>query len=290
MRLSREAQNGSAGLAASSRSQMTTNSQRELPTLFIPHGGGPCFFMHWNPPDTWKKMGAWLGSLAGSIGATPKAIVVISGHWERPEFSVTGSPHPPLIYDYQGFPPHTYQLRYDAPGAPVLAQQIAGMLSQAGFAARVDDERGFDHGVFIPFKLVYPGADIPVVQLSLRGGLDPKTHIEAGRALEPLRKQGVLIVGSGMSYHNLRGFGDEFGPASDQFDAWLTDAVCSPDAETRNQRLEQWETAPHARLAHPREEHLLPLMVASGAAAKELGRRVFSDRVMGVAVSAYRFG
>jgi len=246
--------------------------------------------MHWNPPDTWKKMGAWLGSLAGSIGATPKAIVVISGHWERPEFSVTGSPHPPLIYDYQGFPPHTYQLRYDAPGAPVLAQQIAGMLSQAGFAARVDDERGFDHGVFIPFKLVYPGADIPIVQLSLRGGLDPKTHIEAGRALEPLRKQGVLIVGSGMSYHNLRGFGDEFGPASDQFDAWLTDAVCSPDAETRNQRLEQWETAPHARLAHPREEHLLPLMVASGAAAKELGRRVFSDRVMGVAVSAYRFG
>lgn len=98
---------------------MTTGPQLEsFPTLFIPHGGGPCFFMEWNPPDTWKKMGAWLGSLAASIGVTPKAIVVISGHWERPEPSVTGGAHPPLIYDYQGFPPATYQLRCDAPAHP----------------------------------------------------------------------------------------------------------------------------------------------------------------------------
>jgi aromatic ring-opening dioxygenase catalytic subunit (LigB family) len=261
-----------------------------LPTLFIPHGGGPCFFMDWNPPDTWKKMGAWLGALAGSTGVTPKAIVVISGHWEQPEFSVSGSPHPPLIYDYQGFPPHTYQLRYDAPGAPALAQQITGLLEQAGFPARLDPERGFDHGVFIPFKLIYPNAEIPIVQLSLKAGLDPRVHIEAGRALKPLRKQGVLIVGSGMSYHNLRGFGPDFGAASGQFDAWLTDAVGAPSAQTRNQKLEHWLTAPHARLAHPREEHLLPLMVASGAAGEDLGRRIFTDRVMGVTVSAYQFG
>jgi aromatic ring-opening dioxygenase catalytic subunit (LigB family) len=270
---------------------MTTEFQSDLlPSLFIPHGGGPCFFMDWDPPDTWKKMGAWLGTLAGSIGVKPKGIVVISGHWEQPEFSVTGSPHPPLIYDYHGFPPHTYQLRYDAPGAPALAQQIAGLLSQAGFPARVDPQRGFDHGVFIPFKLVYPKADIPIVQLSLKVGLDARTHIEVGRALEPWRKQGALIVGSGMSYHNLRGFGGEFGETSDQFDAWLTDAVCAPDAQTRNQKLQQWQTAPNARLAHPREEHLLPLMVASGAAGEDLGRRTFTDRVMGVTVSAYQFG
>src|ERR1022692_2143586 len=229
---------------------MTTEFQSDLlPSLFIPHGGGPCFFMDWDPSDTWKKMGAWLGTLAGSIGVKPKGIVVISGHWEQPEFSVTGSPHPPLIYDYHGFPPHTYQLRYDAPGAPALAQQIAGLLSQAGFPARVDPQRGFDHGVFIPFKLVYPKADIPIVQLSLKVGLDARTHIEVGRALEPWRKQGALIVGSGMSYHNLRGFGGEVGETSDQFDAWLTDAVCAPDAQTRNQKLQQWQTAPNARLA-----------------------------------------
>jgi aromatic ring-opening dioxygenase catalytic subunit (LigB family) len=270
---------------------MTTDRQSaSLPTLFIPHGGGPCFFMDWNPPDTWKNLAAWLAALAGSIGVVPKAVVVISGHWETPELSVTGSEHPALIYDYQGFPPHTYQLRYAAPGAPELARQIAGLLGEAGFAARVDAERGFDHGTFIPFKVIYPNADVPIVQLSLKAALDPWLHIAVGRALEPLRKQGVLIVGSGMSYHNLRGFGDQFGRASDEFDAWLTGAVCAPDAEMRNQKLEHWQTAPQARLAHPREEHLLPLMVASGAAGQDLGRRMFTDRVMGVTVSAYRFG
>jgi aromatic ring-opening dioxygenase catalytic subunit (LigB family) len=270
---------------------MTTDFQSDsLPTLFIPHGGGPCFFMDWDPPDTWQKMAAWLGALAGSLGVTPRAIVVISGHWEQKEFSVTGSPHPPLIYDYHGFPPHTYQLRYDAPGSPALAKEIAGLLTQAGLPARVDPARGFDHGVFIPFKLIYPKAEIPIVQLSLKAGLDPRLHVELGRALQPLRKQGVLIVGSGMSYHNLGGFGAQFGPPSDEFDAWLTGAVCAPDAQARNQKLEQWQSAPHARLAHPREEHLLPLMVASGAAGEDLGHRIFTDRVMGVTVSAYRFG
>jgi aromatic ring-opening dioxygenase catalytic subunit (LigB family) len=270
---------------------MTNEPQPKItPTLFIPHGGGPCFFMDWNPPDTWKKMGAWLASLPGTIGVTPRAVVAISGHWESGEFAVTGSAHPPLIYDYQGFPPHTYQLRYDAPGAPELGQQIVELLGGAGFAALVDSGRGFDHGVFIPFKVIYPKADIPVVQLSLKSGLDPQAHLEVGRFLQPLRKQGVLIVGSGMSYHNLRGFGEQVGPASDEFDQWLTGAVCAPEAKVRNQKLERWQTAPRARLAHPREEHLLPLMVAAGAAGHDVGRRIFSDRVMGVTVSAYRFG
>lgn len=268
----------------------TKNRSQKMPSLFIPHGGGPCFFMDWDPPDTWKKMGAWLASLAGAIGVRPKAIALISGHWESPEFAVTGSAHPPLIYDYQGFPPSTYQLRYDAPGAPALAEQIAGLLKQAGLAVRIDPARGFDHGVFIPLKVVYPQANVPIVQLSLKHGLDPRVHLEVGRVLQPLREQGNLIVGSGMSYHNLRGFGEQFGAASDRFDEWLTDAVCAPSAELRNQKLEQWQRAPHARLAHPREEHLLPLMVAAGAAGDDSGRKIFSDRVMGVTVSAYQFG
>lgn len=161
-----------------------------LPTLFLPHGGGPCFFMDWNPPDTWLKLKQWLRDLGNSGGAIPKAVVVISGHWEEPEFTVTAHRCPPLIYDYYGFPEHTYQLKYDAPGSPLLAQQICELLEQAGIPARSDAQRGFDHGVFIPFKVIYPAANIPVVQLSLRAGLDPEEHQMAGRALEPLRGRG----------------------------------------------------------------------------------------------------
>jgi aromatic ring-opening dioxygenase catalytic subunit (LigB family) len=261
-----------------------------LPALFIPHGGGPCFFMEWEPTGTWDKMATWLRALPASIAEKPKAVVVISGHWEAEEFSVTSHPNPPLIYDYAGFPPHTYQLRYDAPGSPGLAEQVRQLLVEAGIPARLDAVRGFDHGVFIPFKLIYPNADIPIVQLSLRTGLDPSEHIRAGAALASLRDQRVLVVGSGMSYHNMRGFGGNALEPSDRFDAWLGEAVGDPNPKVRNQKLVQWQDAPAARQAHPREEHLLPLMVASGAAGDQLGRKIFSDRVMGATVSAYRFG
>jgi aromatic ring-opening dioxygenase catalytic subunit (LigB family) len=261
-----------------------------MPTLFIPHGGGPCFFMEWNPPNTWKKMGEFLSNLRFTLPATPAAVVVISGHWETPEFSVATNPHPPLIYDYSGFPPQTYQLTYPAPGDPAIADKIRGLLEAGGFSAQSDPARGFDHGVFIPFKLIFPEANVPIVQLSLRSGLDPGTHLAAGHALEALRNQGVLIVGSGMSYHNLRGFGDAYSQESDAFDAWLTAAATAPNPAKREELLKNWLQAPNARLAHPREEHLLPLMVAAGAAGADAGQRIFSDRVMGVTVSAYQFG
>jgi aromatic ring-opening dioxygenase catalytic subunit (LigB family) len=246
--------------------------------------------MEWNPPDTWTKMAHWLSQLRFNLPAKPTAVLVISGHWETPEFAVNSNPRPALIYDYSGFPPHTYQLTYPASGDPELAGRVVDLLAAAGFSAHEDPQRGFDHGVFIPFKVIYPDAEIPIVQLSLRSGLDPATHIAAGRALEPLRKEGVLIVGSGMSYHNLRGFGGRYGDASDDFDAWLTDSMTAPGAAKREERLKLWSKAPHARLAHPREEHLLPLMVAAGAAGDDPGHRIFSDRVMGVTVSAYQFG
>ncbi len=270
----------------------TSSLEQRMPTLFVPHGAGPCFFMDWNPPTAWNAMAEFLKGVAASLPAKPKAIVLVSGHWLQPSFSVTSAARPGLIYDYHGFPPHTYELRYPAPGQPELARHVTELLGQASLAAREEPQRGFDHGMFIPLKLMFPGADIPVVQLSLRSDLDPLAHIEAGRALEPLRDEGVLIVGSGMSFHNMRGYGDpRFGPISDTFDRWLTAAVEAAPAE-RDDRLRHWEQAPAARLCHPprAEEHLLPLLVAAGAGAASSGRKVFADRVMETTLSAYRFG
>ena len=268
-------------------------TKHRAPTLYIPHGGGPCFFMEWTmgPPDTWDRMGAWLEQLGESIGRKPAAIVVISAHWEADVLSVTGAAKPPLLYDYFGFPPHTYKLRYDAPGSPELAQKVRELLGKAGMPSIADRGRGLDHGVFIPFKLIYPDADIPIVQLSLKTGLDPALHLAMGRAIAPLRDQNVLIVGSGMSYHNMQAFMRGEPPSlSGIFDSWLTGAVTDPDPESRNAKLAHWAEAPSARDAHPREEHLIPLMVAAGAAETDLGRRVYADHVMGATVSAYQFG
>lgn len=263
-----------------------------MPTLFVPHGAGPCFFMDWNPPTAWNAMADFLKGIAATLPARPTAIVLVSGHWLQSTFSVTTAARPTLIYDYHGFPPHTYELCYPAPGDPALASRIAGLLDGAALGGREDAQRGFDHGMFIPLKLMFPDADIPVVQLSLRSDLDPRAHIEAGRALQALRGEGVLIVGSGMSFHNMRGYGDpRFAPISDEFDHWLTAAVELPPGE-RDRALQRWEDAPAARLCHPprAEEHLFPLLVAAGAAGDSNGRKVFSDRVMHTTLSAYRFG
>lgn len=261
-----------------------------IPTLFIPHGGGPCFFMEWpGQPHMWDRMAAFLRDLRKFVGEIPKAIVVISGHWTEEQFTVTAGAHPPLIYDYYGFPPHTYELSYPAPGAPVLAQHVVSLLTAAGIAAQTDAHRGFDHGVFIPFKLIYPDADIPIVQLSMKAGLDPAEHLRAGAALQQLRDEGVLIVGSGMSFHNMRGFSPAFTEASRRFDNWLSDSIAAPEADRRNALLTQWENAPDARLAQPHPDHLLPLMVAAGAAGDNVGRKICEDKVMDVFVSAYVF-
>jgi aromatic ring-opening dioxygenase catalytic subunit (LigB family) len=263
-----------------------------MPTLFLPHGAGPCFFMDWDPPDAWTPMGDFLKGVADTLPRRPQSILLVSAHWLEPTFGVTGGARPDLIYDYFGFPPHTYGLRYPAPGDPALAERIAGLLAQARIPARVHPERGFDHGMFIPLMLMLPEAEIPVVQLSLSADLDPQTHLAAGRALAPLRDQGVLIVGSGMSFHNMRGYGDpRFGSISEEFDRWLRAAVES-EPRHRRQALIDWAQAPSARLCHPprAEEHLLPLMVAAGAGADDPGRCVFSDRVLETVLSAFRFG
>lgn len=258
-----------------------------FPTVYIPHGGGPCFFMD-DPEGIWRGMGEFLGALPGSLPERPRAILIVSGHWETRGLALTSAGRPGLVYDYYGFPPHTYQLRYDAPGAPQLAASAAAMLQAAGFSATLDAARGLDHGVFIPLKVAFPQADIPVVELSLDAGLDPALHLAVGRALAPLRTQGVLLMGAGMSFHNLRALGDpRLLEPSRQFDAWLTGAVTAPATE-RAERLARWHEAPFARLAHPRHEHLLPLMVAAGASDAP-GRRIYSEQVLGTMISGFAF-
>jgi aromatic ring-opening dioxygenase catalytic subunit (LigB family) len=262
------------------------------PAIYLPHGGGPCFFMKWTmgPPDTWDRMAAWLRDLPQSLPERPSALLVVSAHWEAEVPTVTSAPAPPLFYDYYGFPPETYQLAWPAPGSPDLAARVRQRLGEAGIESAADARRGFDHGVFVPLKVSYPEPTIPTVQLSLRAGLDPAAHLAVGRALAPLRDEGVLIVGSGMSYHNMRGFmAPGSRDVSARFDDWLASAVTAEPRE-RDEALAAWARAPMARECHPREEHLLPLMVAAGAAGADRGERVLRDEVMGVVVSAVRFG
>ncbi|RXD04969.1 dioxygenase [Sphingomonas sp. UV9] len=257
------------------------------PTLFIPHGGGPCFFMD-DPAGTWTGMAAFLRAIPASLPAKPKAILVVSGHWETRGFAFTGAATPPLMYDYGGFPQHTYDLRYDAPGDPALAARAANLIRAAGMTATVNPARGLDHGVFIPMKVAFPDADIPVVEMSVDRDLDPALHAAAGHALAPLRDKGVLILGSGMSFHNMRGYGDpRFTTPSEAFDQWLTTAV-EAKPEARETALANWADAPAGRLSHPREEHLLPLMVAAGA-SDQPGTQIYSERVLQTAISGYRF-
>lgn len=264
-----------------------------LPTLFIPHGGGPCFFMdpEGGPPDPmWRPMQAYLAVLIDSLPERPKAILLVSGHWEEREVTVHVGDGQPLLYDYGGFPEHTYRLRWDAPGAPDVAARAKALIEGAGFPVGEERERGWDHGVFIPMKVAVPAADIPLVQLSLRRDLDPAAHVAIGRALAPLRHEGVLIVGSGMSFHNLRERGGHVTARADEWDAALTDAVTDPDPGRRAERVIAWDTLPNAKFAHPREEHLLPLMVALGAGGEGPATLDFRDHVLGWAVSGYRFG
>lgn len=260
---------------------------KRQPVLSIPHGGGPCFFLE-DRSQVWTGMAAFLRSIQQRLPSVPKAILMVCGHWETTGFVLTGAERPGLIYDYGGFPAHTYSIRYDAPGAPELAQAASHLLQAAHLPSTVDSERGWDHGVFIPLKVAYPDATIPVVELSLDHRMDPSQHIAAGQALATLRDQGVLIIGSGMSFHNLSAFGNPGAKAaSEQFDSWLT-AVAEMSGEVRAQYLRNWSSAPSARLCHPREEHLMPLLVAAGAATGR-GERIYSEHIMNVAVSGYRF-
>ena len=261
--------------------------------MYVPHGGGPWPFVDMGgfmPERDIEALRAYFVALPEQLPARPKALLVASAHWEAAAPTVMTSPRPPIYYDYGGFPPEAYEIKWPAPGDPALAERVVQLLAQAGIPADTDARRGFDHGTFIPFKLSFPEADVPTIQVSLKAGLDPAEHLAIGRALAPLRDEGVLILGSGMSYHNMRDLRSASGRgASLAFDTWLKEAATAPPA-TRARLLGDWTSAPAARHAHPREEHLIPLMVVAGAAGDDVGRITFNDDMMGARISAFAYG
>lgn len=250
--------------------------------LYIPHGGGPMPLL--GDPGH-RNMIEFLQRIALQI-PKPEIIVVFSAHWEERQPTITGGTSPSLIYDYYGFPEESYRITYPAPGEPALAVAISGVLEEGGIEASVDQKRGFDHGMFVPLKIMYPEANIPTVQVSLVSGLDPEVHFRLGRALRGLTRRNFLFLGSGFSFHNLRGFFSSGPPAPDprnaQFQDWLVETCTSPgiSQSDREKRLIEWERAPSARYCHPREEHLMPLHVCSGLAGSA-GKLVFDGEVLG---------
>ena len=246
---------------------MTSNGVPRRPSaLFLSHGGGPLPLLG-DPKH--EEMVQALRSIAADT-ERPAAIIVVSAHWEEPVATITSAASPGIIYDYYGFPPESYEIEYPAPGKPDLASRLQACLQENGIAAALDSERGFDHGLFIPLKIMYPEADIPCIQLSLLGSLDPAEHIALGAALSATGGDGVLVVGSGFSFHNLKAFfgrdASEPDERNEAFERWLIDTCSDRHLEEaeRARRLLAWESAPHARYCHPREEHLLPLHVCYG--------------------------
>ena len=256
-------------------------SENKAQIVFFSHGGGPLPLL--GDPGH-KAMIDFMKQLPGML-RKPDLILVVSAHWEENVATLTGAQNPPMFYDYYGFPPETYTVTYPAPGSPEGAQRIAALLQKNNIPARIDAKRGYDHGLFIPLKLMYPHADIPCLQLSLLHSLDAGAHIALGQALRELKSENILVVGSGFSIHNMSAFSFRgaggVDPANDAFQNWLIDVVTGPQAQAkREQSLIEWEKAPSARYCHPREEHLLPLHVCVGMADKP-GKLIFDDRILG---------
>ncbi len=262
------------------------------PVYFISHGSGPWPWMA-EAREAYASLAASLSAILADPAARPDAILMVSAHWVTHGGLRVGShPHPGMVHDYYGFPPHTYEIRYPAPGDPALAGRVLGLLATRGIPAKADPERGYDHGAFVPAYLMAPDAGVPMVQLSIEAGFDPAWHIAVGRALAPLRDGKVLIIGSGLSYHNLRRLGPDGAEPSARFDAWLQSALAEGPAGQREAALCVWEQAPAARIAHPREDHLIPLHVALGAADGDAAACFHHETGAfgGITVSSFRFG
>jgi len=264
-----------------------TMTKKHTNIIYFSHGGGPLPILG---DPSHQAMIDFMTHLPALL-PEPEAILVISAHWEQPQATLLGSAKPPMFYDYYGFPPAAYEINYPAPGHPELANQIVSLLQQAGMGSRVDPERGFDHGLFIPLALMYPHAEIPAIQLSLIDGLSPVRHIELGKTLQQIGIDNLLVIGSGFSFHNMSAFFHHdpgmISPRNEAFQDWLVETITAdlPSSE-RERRLSAWESAPYARYCHPREEHLLPLHVCAGMAGGP-GQVLFDDRILGVRCVAF---
>jgi len=262
-------------------------NQTRAQILYLSHGGGPLPILG---DEGHQAMVDFMHRLPGRL-KKPDAILVISAHWEEKVATVLGAAKPPLLYDYYGFPDEAYAITYPTPGSPELAQHIIALLNRRQIPASIDVQRGLDHGVFVPLKLIYPQADIPALQVSLLRGLNPAAHMALGKALRPLMAENILVVGSGFSFHNMGAFtwqrNSPPDSANDDFQNWLIEVCTSRILPgERERRLVAWEQAPAARYCHPREEHLLPLHVCAGM-TDQPATVVFDDSILGKRAVAF---
>jgi 4,5-DOPA dioxygenase extradiol len=258
-----------------------SNSQNKAQIVYFSHGGGPLPILG---DASHKAMVEFMQQLPSRL-RKPDAILVISAHWEENTATLLSAHTPHMFYDYYGFPDKAYEITYPAPGSPELAHRMADLLIKNNISARLDPQRGFDHGLFIPLKLMYPQADIPSLQLSLLRGLNPAAHIALGKALRELMSENILVIGSGFSFHNMSAFSwqgiNTPDPANDAFQNWLIEVCAGPISRSeREQYLIEWKKAPSARYCHPREEHLLPIHVCLGMADKPAST-IFDDYILG---------
>lgn len=265
----------------------SNTSGEKAQIIYFSHGGGPLPVLG---DEGHKAMIEFLRKLPSQL-ERPDSILVISAHWEEDVATLLGARRPPLFYDYYGFPDEAYEITYPAPGNADLANRVVEMLHDSNIHSRIDPGRGFDHGLFIPLKLMYPEADIPSLQISLLHGLDPAAHIALGKALRSLRNENILVIGSGFSFHNMSVFSwggaIKSDPRNDAFQKWLIE-VCtgSGSQQEREHHLAEWEKAPSARYCHPREEHLMPLHVCVGMAEKR-ATTIFDDYILGKRATAF---
>lgn len=263
------------------------NIQQKAQIIYFSHGGGPLPILKDPSHD---KMIAFMENLPKIINK-PDSIIVFSAHWEEDVVTIQSGNEPDIMYDYYGFPDEAYTLKYPCKGDSELAIRIADLFKDSGIKFRLDEKRPYDHGSYIPLKMMYPDADIPVIQISLNHNLDPLTHLNIGKALRPLLDENILIIGSGFSFHNMRRFdwtGKEIDdPLNNEFQDKLIEICCGEmDEEIKWEYFAEWDKLPGARYCHPREEHLLPLLVCAGLSIN-VGTKVFDDYILGKRATAF---
>jgi|SRR5690606_11650988 4,5-DOPA dioxygenase extradiol len=237
---------------------MPTGTTSRMPTIYLSHGAPPLV----DDPLWTEQLASWAAELP-----RPKAVLVVSAHWEEAPLAIGATTTVPMVHDFWGFPERYYQVQYPAPGAPELADRVRALLRTPRTPVQDFPDRGLDHGAYVPLTQMYPDADIPVLQVSMPT-LDPQQLVEMGRKLAPLRDEGVLIVASGFFTHNLKALQEPTVPSwSVEFDAWGGEVLAACDVDAL---LDFENKAPASRLAHPRTDHFAPLFVALGAAGGDV--------------------